>query len=223
MDRTLIIPEPQILLHFPNDPGGFYHHHRILLHKIGGGQWVLLTPDLELAVEDLSVRRHRVLGRHAPFPADIIDECYVFDDLTKAELERQKRLAKTMGSILDDSQVVSVENLTWIVADPSSKRFGDVVPAELVGDIVCLGQAGLVSWEDETEYVKEMAASDVQSFKESKQGALGDARLLADHRDAQGRRFMALNEALALMSEESSKVRGRAESTSWPSGKDLET
>ena len=201
MDRTLNIPEPQVLLHFPRGEGGFFHHHRVLLH-IGGGQWVLLTPDMELVVEDLSSRRHRVLGRHVPFPPDIIDECYVFDELSKAELEKQKRLAKTMGSILDDSQVVSVEDLIWIVADPSSKRFGESVPVELVEDIVCLGQAGLVSWDDETEYVKEMAFSEVRAFKESKQDSLNDARLLGDHRDAQGRRFMTLNDALALMSEE---------------------
>ena len=64
-DRTLNIPEPQVLLHFPGDHNGFDWHHRVLLHKVGQGRWVVLSPDLELSVEDLSARRHVVLGRHA--------------------------------------------------------------------------------------------------------------------------------------------------------------
>lgn len=202
MDRSLNIADPQVLLHFPNDGNGFYHHHRVLLHKIGGGQWVLLSPDLELEVVDLSVRRHRVLGRHAPFPGDIIDECYVFDEVSKAELEKQRKLARTMGSILDDSQVVNVEALGWYGADPSSKRFGMSLPVELVGDIVSLGQYGVVSWDDETEFVRELASSELDDFKESKKDSLGDARLLGEHRDPQGKRHMTLQAALALMSEE---------------------
>lgn len=202
MDRTLNISDPQVLLHFPLDAGGFFHHHRILLHKIGGGQWVLLTPDLELEVVNLSTHRHRVLARHAPFPADIVDECYIFDEIGRAELERQRRLARTMGSILDDSQNVNVESLHWYVADPSSRRFGQMIPLEIVGDIVALGQHGVVQWEDETEYVKEMSPSDLESFKEARKDSLGDARLLGEHKDPQGKRHMTLQEALSLMSEE---------------------
>ena len=202
MDRSLNIPDPQILLHFPHDAGGYYHHHRVLLHKIGGGSWVVLTPDEELEVVDLNARRHRVLGRHAPFPADILAECYVFDELSKAELERQRRLARTMGSILDDSQVVNVEAFSWYVADPSSRRFGQPLPQDLVGDIVALGQHGVVQWEDEVEFVRELSSGEVEAFKESKKDSLGDARLLGDHRAAEGKRHMTLHDALALMSEE---------------------
>ena len=119
MERTLNIPDPQILLHYPHDANGLVHHHRVLVHKIGGGKWVALSPDLELAVEDLSVARHIVLGRHAVFPQNIIDSCYIFDDLTKGELERQKRLAKTMGQILDDAPAADVAALCWICADPA--------------------------------------------------------------------------------------------------------
>lgn len=202
MERTLNISEPQVLLHFPNDGGGLFHHHRVCLHKIGGGQWVLLTPDLDLEVVDLSTARHRVLARHAPFPGDIIDECYIFDDLSKAELERQRRLAKTMGAILDDSADVNVDRQVWIVADPSSKRFGEQIPDDSVGDVVSLGQFGVVQWDGETDFVREMGADAVAEFKEKRKESLGDARLLGDHRDPQGKRFLGLNDALALMTQD---------------------
>lgn len=202
MDRSLNIAEPQILLNFPNDANGVVHHHRVLLHKIGGGQWVVLTPDLDLEVVDLSSARHRVLARHAPFPADMVDDSYVFDDLPKAELERQKRLARTMGAILDDSPDVNVEALVWVVADPSSKLFGTVIPVESVADVVSLGQHGVVQLDGEIEYVRELPADGVSDFKDQRKESLGDARLLGDHRDPQGKRFLSLNDALPLMSQE---------------------
>lgn len=141
MDRSLNIAEPQILLNYPNDQGGFYHHHRVLLHKIGNGQWVVLTPDLDLEVVNLANQRHRVWGRHLPLPDDIANESYIFDELSKAELERQKRLAKTMGAILDDSENVNVESVGWYGADPSSTKFGEALPADLIGDIVALARS----------------------------------------------------------------------------------
>ena len=159
---------------------------------------MLLTPDLELEVVDLSTHRHRILARYGPIPADIADECYIFDEISKAELERQKRMAKTMGSILDDPQVVNVDTQQWYVW----ARFGQAIPLEIVGDVVALGQHGVVPWDDETEHVREMATTEIDSFKESKKDSLGDARLLGEHKDPQGCRHMSLQYSLALMSEE---------------------
>jgi len=144
MERTLNIPDPQVLLHYPNDAHGLVYHHRVLVHKIGCGKWVALSPGLELAVEDLGVVRHIVLGRHAVFPQNIIDTCYIFDDLTKGELERQKRLAKTMGQILDDAPAADVAALCWICADPSSSRFGKTIPDELVQEVITHSRTGRV-------------------------------------------------------------------------------
>ena len=126
-DRTLNISEPQVLVHFPNDGHGFYYHHRILLHKVSGGRWVTLTPDLDQEIHDLNTQRHVVLGRNSLFPVHLAQECYVFDEITKNELERQKKIAKTTASILDDSAVVDIAALQWYVADPSSEKFGLVV------------------------------------------------------------------------------------------------
>ena len=121
MERTLNIPEPQVLVHFPGDPNGLNYHHRVLLHKISPGKWVTLTPDLDLEIHDLNVRRHVVLGRHSGFPDQYVDEAYVFEEISRNELERQKRLAKTMGSILDDGEIadVAASNGSWLTPPPA--------------------------------------------------------------------------------------------------------
>lgn len=59
MERTLNIPEPQVLINFPGDPAGFNWDHRVLVHKIGGGRWVVLTPDLDLEVANLATNTVR--------------------------------------------------------------------------------------------------------------------------------------------------------------------
>ena len=52
--RSLDIQQPQILRHFPADAGGFFHHHRVLLVKVGAGRWVGLTPDEGFEIIDLT-------------------------------------------------------------------------------------------------------------------------------------------------------------------------
>ena len=136
-----------MLVHFPGDPNGLNYHHRVLLHKISPGKWVTLTPDLDLEIHDLNVRRHVVLGRHSGFPDQYVDEAYVFEEISRNELERQKRLAKTVGSILDDGEIADVAASQWVVADPSSSRFGKSLPFELVGDISGIGSYGVVQWD----------------------------------------------------------------------------
>ena len=189
MERSLNVSEPQVLIHFPDD-AHFSYHHRLLLHKIAPGMWVVLTPDLELEVQDLNARRHIVLGRHSPFPAHVADDCYIFNDLSRNELERQRKLAKTMGSLLDGGDMAAFAAMQWIGADPASGKFGKVVPHEIVEDIVTHGSSGLVLGDNETEYVREMPVDDVASFIESRKESIGDLRTIGDHRDGSGKRFL---------------------------------
>ena len=95
--------------------------------KLVKGDGWYCRPDLELSVEDLSAKRHVVLGRHALLPVHLAPACYIFDEVSRGELERQKRLARTMGAILDDTDVVNVTAMQWVVADPSSKRFWAII------------------------------------------------------------------------------------------------
>ena len=64
------------------------------------------------------------------------------------------------------------------------------------------GQHGVVSWDDNVEFVRELVSSELEKFKEDRKDSLSDARLLGDHRGPQGKRHMNLQEALALMSQE---------------------
>ena len=63
-DLTLDINEVQVVVHYPLDADGFFWHHRILLHRIEGGEWLTLTPDLDIVRHDLGAQRHRVLDHH---------------------------------------------------------------------------------------------------------------------------------------------------------------
>eukprot|EP00435_Cladocopium_sp_Y103_P011928 s3109_g3.t1 len=181
------------------DANGLDYHHRVLLHKISAGRWVTLTPDLDLEIHDLSVRRHIVLGRHSAFPDQFIDESYIFEELSRNELERQKRLAKTMGSILDDGEIVDVAASQWVVADPASSRFGKPIPYELVQDVAGIGAYGVVQWDAETEFVREMNVDEISEFVESRKESLGDLRTLGDHRDGSGKRYLSFKDALNLL------------------------
>lgn len=200
MDRTLNISEPQVLFHYPGDGDGLNYHHRVLLHKIGGGRWIVLSPDLELSAADLNVQRHIVLARNSAFPPDIEDECYTFDALSRNELDRQKRLARTMGSILDDStEVATVDTTSWVIADPGDLRFGQVIPSENVQDITVNGSHGLIDWEGDVRYVREIVTAKIDEFKSERKEASSDIRTIGDHRDSQSQRFLSHSAATALL------------------------
>lgn len=193
--------EPQVLIHFPDD-AHFSYIYRLLLQKVSPGRWVVLTPGLELEVQDLNAPRHLVLGMHSPFPAEVADDCYVFDDLSRNELERQRKLARTMSSILDDGDIAAVAAMQWIGADPASGKFGKVVPHEILEDIVTQGSSGLVLWDNETEYVKEMPVDDVASFIGTRKESAGDLRTIGDHRDGSGKRYIDFKDGLNLLEKQ---------------------
>ena len=93
--RTLDVPEPQVLIHYPDDPGGFTWHHRVLLARAGqAGVWVGLSPDLGPTVYDLTTQVHVVLARGAEFPAEQRPRTYAFDPISRAELDLAKRRAR---------------------------------------------------------------------------------------------------------------------------------
>ena len=97
---TLDVPEVQVLVHYPGDAAGLDWHHRVLLHRVDAGDWITLTPDLEFQRHNLATHPHRILDRRAPFPADIADQVYAHDDLTRAQLMTFKRQSQVMAAIL---------------------------------------------------------------------------------------------------------------------------
>eukprot|EP00972_Heterocapsa_arctica_P088767 13088689-Heterocapsa_arctica.AAC.1 len=103
--RMLDISEPQVLVNYPADVGGYYWHHRVLLHRVKAGTWVCLTPTLELQIHNLLIADHVVLGRSARFPADKAHEVFCLDPISKADLAQEKRRARTNAAILGDEDV----------------------------------------------------------------------------------------------------------------------
>ena len=99
-DYTLDVPEVQILVHYPLDGDGFFWHHRLLLHRIDGAAWFVLTPDHDIVRHDLNGIAHRVLSRRAPFPEDISHEVYAHDPIGRTQLDAFRRQAKVAGSDL---------------------------------------------------------------------------------------------------------------------------
>ena len=76
---TLDIPEPQVLVHYPDDEGAPYWHHRVLVKRVMAGVWIAITPDLDLVRHNLLEQRHIVLDRNSMFPANHRRETYGFD------------------------------------------------------------------------------------------------------------------------------------------------
>lgn len=76
-----------------------------------------------------------------------------------------------------------------------------VVPHEILEDIVTQGSSGLVLWDNETEYVKEMPVDDVASFIDTRKESAGDLRTIGDHRDGSGKRYIDFKDGLNLLRE----------------------
>ena len=81
--RTLDLKEPQVLLHFPNDAGGFFWQHRLLLEKTAPGVWIGVTPDGDIERINLNQAWHVPLARRADFPHAQAPFVYAFDPIPR--------------------------------------------------------------------------------------------------------------------------------------------
>ena len=90
---------------------------------------------MELQRHDLLEISHRVLDRRAPFPADIRNECFVFDDMPHAALIPFKKRATVQASILgEEGGAADVERMVWAVAETASEAFGTIVEDDTMDD-----------------------------------------------------------------------------------------
>ena len=207
-DLTLDIPEVQVLVNYPLDPGGFYWHHRILLHRIEGSSWLTLTPDLDVQRHDLGAVQHRVLDRKSPFPADIAGEVYAHDVLGRAQLNGYKRRAKIQASILGEGDIEDSESAEWIVCDVSHEDFAKPIDSGLLTNQatgLAFSGKGVVLLNGEEVFVERVLVKDIDDWRRRKTLEGGDDRLLGDHRDASGRRRLDLSAAIELMKNSDDK------------------
>ncbi|CAK0861861.1 unnamed protein product, partial [Prorocentrum cordatum] len=199
---TLDIGDPPILVHYPDDENGFLWHHRVLLFRVSDDIWISLTPDLALVRLKLLDIRHEVLERRAPFPAHLGNQVYAHDPIAAAALAGFRRRAKIQGQLLGVGQVDVVERMIWVVAEPRSARFGEVIDAAVMDDDARgtgFDTKGVAVVDGEEIFVQKIAASKLDDFKKETKADLGDVRTLGDHLDDAGQRCLRLSEAVALM------------------------
>lgn len=198
-DISLDVPEPQILLNFPGDPNGYFHHHRLLLKRLSPGRWITLTPDYDMETIDLNVRQHLVLGRRTPFPGHLLQEIYAFDPISRADLEAYRRQAATQAVILGDEDTQEIQSQSWVFSDPQSTKLGTEVRPDALVNAVFLGNRGLIEVDGVVEGIEEVPSSEVAGFADKKKGVQGELRTIGTHTDSLGKRFIALSDAFPLM------------------------
>ena len=197
--RTLDIKEPQILRHYPADPGGFLWHHRVLLEKTSPGVWIGVSPDGDLERIDLNVEAHVTLDRRADFPIAQAPFVYAFDPIPRAELESYHRRARVMANLFNDAGVADVEGFEWAVADITRADFGASVSDESVDDGVVLRDSAIVELDGEEVFCKRIPIATKAAWIVSKEATKGDRRLLGDFRDGQGKRYLEFRDGVTKM------------------------
>ncbi|CAE8717298.1 unnamed protein product, partial [Polarella glacialis] len=203
-DFSLDVAEPQILVEFPNDADACYWHHRVLLKRIAGPNWLCLTPDHDICRHNLETSNHLVLDRAAQFPAAQRAFVYAFDPIDRASLEGFKRIATTQAALLGDGGDVEVQAFVWVICDTSRSDYGNVVDSRLVNDPltgVAFGAKGIIKVASEDVFVEKVQADNLAAWTAKSVADSGDTRLLGDHRDAAGKRKLDLPSAVAMMRE----------------------
>jgi hypothetical protein len=209
---SLDIPESQVLVNFPND--AIPWHHRVLLFRIEGSKWVVLTPDGDIQVIDLKSRDLRALSRNSPIPRGL-GGSYVFDPIDAEKLvavrAEARRLAAALGGTVAVEETVGESTAVWRFADTASPRFGQEVSGDLLGvadrfkvggasGLVCVDMA-----EDTWEFVQRVLETDHQEWLDEKRSGAGrDMRLGTTVRDTSGARTTTLREAWPDLKREES-------------------
>ncbi|CAK0875914.1 unnamed protein product [Prorocentrum cordatum] len=203
---TLDIPEPQVLVHYPDDAGGLFWHQRILVKKIAPGIWIAATPDLELVRHNLLEQRHKVLDRNAMFPANIRAQVYGFDPVPRADILALKRQAAVQAALLGDGDAdMEIEHFAWVISEAGHLRFAQTLTDQEV-EQATLGQTKGVALVNGLEVFVEKIEADrakIEKWKAEREAGAGDLRVLGDHRDASGRRHLTLTEGVSMMRETS--------------------
>ena len=182
--RTLDTDLRQCLIDFFEDEDGLFWHHRLLLARVTGSQWIAATPDHDVALLNLSNHRVIPLGRNTAFPAHHVNETYAFDKLADGEeallLDQARALADFLGAI--DGAADDDSSSAWRVADTAHEEFGEIVPQEalvVVANVVIRGDWGLVLIDEEWTSMNRVRNDVVEDWRLDKTArAGGDPRVL---------------------------------------------
>jgi hypothetical protein len=209
-----------VAIEFADDPN-FSWHHRILLTKLDGGRWIVLTPDGDVEVEDLTAHRCIPLVRGKAVPARVAGDIYLLAAVSDADLRTAAAEATALAGILGAAVAVPVGlRADWIYSDPGHLSWGTIVPAALLcaaGQVVQRGSIGLVQTDpaDMATWtsMERILPSDLEIWKDEKRNGPGrDPRVLPIHRDAQEHRHCSLRLAMQSMTIPASSAASSAAS-----------
>ena len=213
MTTCLDVPYKQCLIEFPNDPGGYTWHHRLLIFASGNndGRWLAYTPGEELGVLNLTGKRVYPLVRGAAFPPDMVEYVYAFDDVTDQQLEgivrRTRGYALIMGISAPFTGAAAGAGV-WRLSDGARADFGSEVPGIALADegtCVMRDRVGIVSVDDGWTTMELVAEDKVDEWKHTKSnGGAVDRRVLALTRDSDKRPYV--DEASVVAKWQSPKI-----------------
>ena len=190
------IAEPQILYFFEDDPI-LQWHHRILLRRLSGAEWVVATPDGDIEYLDLQGARILALPRAAPVPRQVRGNCYLFGAVPEVLLAQYhgaaQRMAQVLGAGAPAPADAGLGPAEWRVADPGGKDFGEAVPNDVVTNAVLAhtpDSVGIakVGTPPRWVHIQRVADGDVNLWMDEKHGGAGRDRRLAGprHRGKKG-------------------------------------
>ena len=215
--RTLDIPEMQMLVEFPGDLHGLDYHHRILWYRVDRSIWIISSPDGDVYEEDYNGVTVLPSPRNGPYPAGYAGQMYIPNNADlMAEYPDLRQQAETLATVrgcLDRPGVAAgvpaAQHGSWRVADVDSKRFGEIVPP---GDLTDPAHNVLLTVGDQQKRLHLLGdtlvslelVSDFDAWKEKKRpglpgGDAGDLRLMACEKLASGKRQLTLTRALEKM------------------------
>ncbi|CAE8613278.1 unnamed protein product, partial [Polarella glacialis] len=216
MAICLDIVEVQALINFPLDADGLEWHWRVLFIALGGGRWIIGTPDGEVYEEAYAGVAIQPLARAGAYPAALWNETYAPDAAILGLLPQMRLDAQGLGLILGVAPAVvagaaAAASGRWLISDVDHKDFSsEVLAAELLNPATTTSLAvgteekklhvykgGIVT----LEYVEDTSAWTQQKRPGLPGGHAGDLRLLGNQANSSGKRMMSLSRALELMTK----------------------
>eukprot|EP00974_Lingulodinium_polyedra_P019105 1846897-Lingulodinium_polyedra.AAC.1 len=158
MALTLDITELQVALHFPDDE--LNYHHRILLKRLDGPSWIVLTPDFDLERVDLGRQAHTVLERNQPFPDELAHSLYAFDPISRQQLNTYKRRAALQAAVFEEDPAGAPQELVWAVSEAGSPALGRIIDPDEMDHTALLETKGVVVLDGEETFVVRIPRDD---------------------------------------------------------------
>ena len=138
---SLDIPERQVLLYFAGDAVPW--HHRILMERVSGSRWIVVTPTFDLEVVYLAEAEDvRPIERNSYMP-EACRPVFAFEPVDLVELDqlrwRCRQYADVQGVQTPDA--LAHGDADWLYSDPAHDKFSLPVPGQVmaVGGVVVHG------------------------------------------------------------------------------------